>query len=104
MAIDERPGTVHWVDHFGVATNDLDRWLQWAAETLGATEAWHDTGVNASGPQFAAFRNLGTSHIIGFVTEDEIPPNGGLGKGAPRYGFYIRPEEIDEHLRRLDRL
>jgi len=103
MAIDERPGTLHWVDHFGVPTNDLDRWLQWVADVLGTTEAWHDTD-NTPGPRFAAFRNLGTAHIIGFTTTDPIPENGGLGKGAPRYGFYIKAEDIDNHLRRLDEL
>ena len=31
------------------------------------------------------------------------PPAKELGKDLPRCGFYIRPEDIDKHLRRLDR-
>src|SRR5581483_2924105 len=90
-------------DHFGVPTSDLDRWVDWAGNALGATESWADTSA-MKGPRFAEFRNLGGSHIIGFVQSAPIPPNRGLGKSHPRYGFYIRSEDIDEHLRRLDSL
>jgi predicted enzyme related to lactoylglutathione lyase len=103
MAEDTRPGAAHWIDHFGVPTSDLDRWVDWAAKTLGATESWSDTS-EMKGPRFAEFRNLGGSHIIGFVQSTPIPANAGLGKSCPRYGFYIRKEDIDAHLRRLDEL
>jgi catechol 2,3-dioxygenase-like lactoylglutathione lyase family enzyme len=101
MAEDTRPGAAHWIDHFGVPTSDLDRWTDWAARALGATDSWGHT-AEMRGPRFAEFRNLGGSHIIGFVQTTPIPANKGLGKSSPRYGFYIRGEDIDEHLRRLD--
>src|SRR5438270_8948063 len=101
MAEDQRPGTLHWIDHFGVPTSDLDRWTDWAARGLGAVDSWADTS-QMKGPRFAEFRNLGGSHIIGFVQSDPLPANGGLGKGCPRYGFYINAADIDAHLKRLD--
>ncbi len=103
MAEDQRPGALHWIDHFAVPTNDLDRWTDWVANTLGAVEPWADSGEMA-GPRFAEFRNLGGSHIIGFVQSTPIPANGGIGKGYPRYGFYIRQEDVEDHLRRLDEM
>jgi hypothetical protein len=103
MAEDQRPGAIHWIDHFAVPTNDLERWVGWVGDVLGTTDPWGDT-AHMGGPRFAEFRNLGGSHVIGFVQADPIPENAGLGKACPRYGFYVRPEDLDEHRRRLDRL
>jgi hypothetical protein len=38
----------------------------------------------------------------GFLQKETLPPSAGLGKGLPRYGFFVRPEDISEHLRHLD--
>ncbi|HZT07393.1 MAG TPA: VOC family protein [Chloroflexota bacterium] len=103
MSEDQRPGAIHWIDHFAVPTSDLDRWVDWAENVLGAKESWGATG-ESHGPRFAEFRNLGGSHIIGFVQSTPIPPNAGLGKAHPRYGFYVNAADIDEHRRRLDQL
>ena len=87
MAIDERPGTVHWVDHFGVPANDLDRWLgqriRWVPRRPG-------THAPTRADRVAAFRNLGTAHILG-SHEDEIPPHGGL-EGAPAMASTSSPK------------
>jgi len=104
MAEDQRLGALHWIDHYAVPTNDLDRWVEWNASVLGATERWHDTAPAPGQPRMAEFRILAGCHVIGFIQSERIPPNSALGEGLPRYGFYVRPEEVDEHVRRLDRL
>jgi len=104
MAVDQRPGAVYWIDHYAVPTKDLDRWVEWNANVLGATQPWHDTDPAPGQAPRAIFRVLGGCHVIGFAQSVPIPPGKGLGKGLPRYGFYVRPEDIDQHLRRLDEL
>src|SRR6266508_3416628 len=37
MLEDQRPGTVYWIDHYAVGTNDLDRWVAFHERVLGAT-------------------------------------------------------------------
>ena len=106
MAEDQRLGALHWIDHYAVPTNDLDRWIGWNADVLGAVDAWHDTEPAPGQPRRAAFRLLGGSgaHVIGFGQSEPVPPGLGLERGLPRYGFYVRPEDVDEHVRRLERL
>jgi hypothetical protein len=36
------------------------------------------------------------------VVSEPLEPSPGLGKGLPRHGLYIRQEDVDAHLRRLD--
>ena len=46
----------------------------------------------------------GESCRIGAFLQPEIyPPSKPLGEDTPRCGFYIRPEDVDKHLGRLDR-
>ena len=36
MAEDQRPGTIYWIDHFAVPSNDLDRWIKFQMNVVGA--------------------------------------------------------------------
>src|SRR2546430_16762654 len=45
----------------------------------------------------------GSCRIGAFLHPKFHPPAKALGEDLPRCGFYIRPEDIDMHLRRLDR-
>ena len=103
MAVDQRLGALYWIDHYAVPTQDLDRWVEWNANVLGATQPWHDTTPAPGQPRRAEFRVLGGCHVIGFAQSAQVPPGKGLGQGLPRYGFYVRGEDVDEHLQRLDR-
>jgi len=105
MAIDHRPGALYWIDHFAVPTNDIDRWVDWNGKVLGATEPWADLVFEPGAAHFADFRWLCGSHVIGFAQQEPLPdPNKPLGQSYPRWGFYIRAEEVEDQLRRLDRL
>src|SRR5438105_2750051 len=104
MSEDQRLGALHWIDHYAVPTSDLDRWVDWNANVLGATQPWHDTTPAPGQPRRAEFRILGGSHVIGFAQNAPIPRGKALGEGLPRYGFYIRAADVDAHLRRLDEL
>ena len=103
----ERPGTIYWIDHYLVNTNDSVRWEAFHALVLGAT-AWPDPNGKAVKRGF--FQDItrnghggrGTNHG-GFVSPTPLPPTKGLGKGLPRYGFYIEAADIDYHLRRLEK-
>jgi hypothetical protein len=102
----ERPGTIYWIDHYLVNTNDSVRWEAFHAQVLGAT-AWPDPNGKAVKRGF--FQDItsngnggrGTNHG-GFVCPFPLPPSQGLGRGLPRYGFYIEARDIEAHLGRLD--
>ena len=83
--------------------------------------AWADWAVNATGitrrpliglTTAARKRNIkitcflwwdgGSCRIGAFLQPEIYPPAKALGEDLPRCGFYIRPEDIDLHLRRLD--
>jgi len=101
MKDDQRLGAMYWIDHFVVGTTDVPRWGDWVAEVLGASHAWNDTDTHA--PQGTVFRDLGGCHIAAFLNE-RMPSDPGLGQGMPRYGMYIRAEDVDRQLNRLDQL
>ena len=84
--------------------------------------AWADWAVNATGiarqpliglTTAARKRNVkitcflwwqgGSCRIGAFLQPEIYPPAKALGEELPRCGFYIWPEDIDMHLRRLDR-
>ena len=102
MKDDQRLGAMYWIDHFVVGTTDVTRWGEWAAEVLGAGHPWHDTD-KVPELRGAVFRDLGGCHVAAFANES-MPPDPGLGEGMPRYGMYIRRDEVDRQLNRLDRL
>jgi len=102
MKDDQRLGAMYWIDHFVVGTTDVPRWGEWSTEVLGASHAWHNTD-NAPELRGAVFRDLGGCHIAAFVNE-RMPEDPGLGEGMPRYGFYIRADDVDRQLNRFDQL
>lgn len=102
MAEDQRPGAVYWIDHAAVSSADLDDWLDLMNKLLGA-RFWVQVG---SGEDRRAVFQKVTRYCgqDGFISKSPLPPSKGLGQGTPRYGYFIRPEELETHLRRLDEL
>jgi predicted enzyme related to lactoylglutathione lyase len=94
------PGTIHWIDHYVVCTNDIARWEAFHTRVLGAR-----TEPDRSGGQMrniGLFQGWARGRHGGFICKTPLPPTRGLGKGLPRYGFYIAAADIEHHLRRLD--
>jgi predicted enzyme related to lactoylglutathione lyase len=94
---DQRPGTIYWIDHYAVGTNDLDRWVDFHERVLGA-QTWR---TNRPHPM-NIFQELTNCRHGGFIQQTTLPPSEGPGTGLPRYGFFIRQEDIDQILRHLD--
>jgi predicted enzyme related to lactoylglutathione lyase len=93
-------GTIHFIDHYVVCTNDIARWESFHTLILGAR-----TEPDRSGGQMrniGLFQGWARGRHGGFIAKTPLPPTRGLGKGLPRYGFYIAAVDIDYHLRRLD--
>lgn len=106
MAEDQRPGTIYWIDHFAVPSNDLDRWIKFQMNVVGA-ELVRINGLTTEARQrnqggVAAFCRTPYSMVDGFLASEQLPAASEPGAGLPRFGFFIRPEDVDEHLRRLD--
>jgi hypothetical protein len=96
MIDDQRPGTVYWIDHYVVGSDDLQRWGEFEAKVLGATP-------HGPGNRNILFQDITKyCHHGAMKSPDPLPPSAGLGKGLPRHGLFIRQEDIDQHLRRLD--
>src|SRR5215831_12677116 len=92
-----RPGTLFWIDHYVVASTNLKRWTDFMTRVVGA-----QSPVNA-GRGAIAFQDLTPCcHHGAMFTPEPLPSAPGLGNGLPRHGLYIRPEDVDAHLRRLD--
>ena len=109
MADDRSLGLVHWIDHCVVATNDMGAWIDWAVNTIGVVPGpigGLTTQARQRNAPVNCFLNIGDGpcHLGVFLQSLALPASSGLGKATPRYGFFIRPEEILEHLDRLDRL
>ena len=107
MANDEPRGGVHWIDHYVVGTNDLIAWADWANKATGLPlrpiNGLTTTERKKNIPIFCFMWWEGGSCRIGAFLQPEVyPPAKELGEDMPRCGFYIRPEDIDTHLRRLD--
>ena len=109
MVANKNDGAVHWIDHFVVPTNDLQSWVDWAVGAIGA-EPGSFGGLTTQARKFDrpinCFMNVGdgSCHFGAFLQKQDLPSSKGLAKGTPRYGFFVRPEDIDEHLLRLERL
>ena len=119
MAEEQRLETVHWIDHVVVGTNNMNAWVEWAVNAIGGSK-WNPSGDNTrnSAGLIGGLTTLerqrnrsiicflvigdGSCHFGAFLQNEMLPPSKGLGKGTPRYGFFVRPEDIEEHLRRLD--
>ena len=101
MLDDQRPGTVYWVDHYVIPVTDIPRWSDFYTKALGAVpqvrEPRPERPDRPAGGGGILFTNVGQCHVGGSQTGRLTP-----GSGHPRYGWFIRSADIDEHLRRLD--
>jgi catechol 2,3-dioxygenase-like lactoylglutathione lyase family enzyme len=102
MLEDQRQGAIYWIDHYVVPTADAVRWGEFYTNVLGAVPRIDsDDPVRAARPARRApvvFTYVGRCHVGGVGSEVPLTASSGL----PRYSWFIRPEAIDEHLRRLD--
>jgi catechol 2,3-dioxygenase-like lactoylglutathione lyase family enzyme len=108
MANEKSRGAAHWIDHYVVGTNDLSSWTQWALNATGLPIRPINgltTGQRKKNTPIFCFMwwEGGSCRIGAFLQPEVYPPAKELGKDLPRCGFYIRPEDIDTHLRRLER-
>ena len=109
MSNDVEPrGAVHWIDHFVVGTNDMVAWVDWAVNSTGITRRpiiGLTTAARKRNIKITSFLwwEGGSCRIGAFLQPEIYPPAKALGEDLPRCGFYIRPQDIDAHLRRLDR-
>lgn len=92
-------GTVYWIDHYVICTNDLDRWAAFHAKVLGGRLRPDPAGALVG---FGIFQDVASIRHGGFVALRPLPPTRGLGKGMPRYGYYVHAADIAAHLQRLD--
>ncbi len=100
MIEDQRPGTVYWIDHYVVGSHDLDRWADFQTKVVGARP---QPAIPGQG-RFIVFQDItDCCHHGAMFSSEPLADTGGLGKGLPRHGLFIRQEDIDEHLRRLDK-
>lgn len=101
-----QPGAVYWIDHYVVPTNDMLRWQSFMENVFGPPRRMFGGLTTAERLRRAPIRTffvLGRYHQVGgFLQNEMLPSSSGLGKGLPRYGFFIRPEDVETHLRRLD--
>src|ERR1700739_4294503 len=91
MRGNERAGTVHWIDHYVVCTNDVDRWETLHSVAQGAVTETHSPEERA---RRGIFQQIGGCRQGGFVTKIPLPPTKGLGKGLPRHAHYILAADI----------
>jgi hypothetical protein len=108
MGSKEPRGVVHWIDHFIVGTNDMVSWVDWAVNATGITRRpIRGITTNARKKDVPIMCFLwwdGESCRIGAFLQPEVYPQAKpLGEELPRCGFYIRPEDVDRHLERLER-
>ena len=98
MAERRESAAVCWIDHYVVPVTYVEHWLDFYARVLGAEQR---AGFGGDGRGRTRFTWIGPCHVGGSIVS-ALPAGKGLGVAAPRYSYYIRPNEIDEHLRRLD--
>jgi len=103
----EPRGAVHWIDHYVVGTNDMVAWADWAVNATGITRRpliGLTTAARKRNIKITCFLwwEGGSCRIGAFLQPEIYPPAKALGEDLPRCGFYIRPADIDLHLRRLD--
>lgn len=98
MASQPRPGAVYWIDHYTVGTDDLQRWIDFHARVLGAEPERTDSPRTPD----ITFQYVGLCHQGGFLQKTPMPAAAPPGETLPRYAWFVRPDEIDAHVRRLD--
>jgi hypothetical protein len=104
----EPRGAVHWIDHYVVGTNDMVAWADWAVNAIGLARQpliGLTTAARKRNVKITCFLwwEGGSCRIGAFLQPEIFPPARPLGEEMPRCGFYIRREDVDMHLRRLDR-
>ncbi|MBV9119216.1 MAG: VOC family protein [Chloroflexi bacterium] len=106
MIAEHRPGSVVWIDHFVVPSNDLPKQGKFMEDVLGGYVRFNlplTTQARMRGTPIGSFYQVGRYHDIGVFLQDKmLPASKPLGQGCPRFGFYIRESDIDFHLKRLD--
>src|SRR5579871_2069707 len=107
MAEDHRPGAVYWIDHYVSGTNDIERSERFYESVLG-TEARRANGAaltakERENPHILFLWVTNSFHFGTCLQPQPLPAPRELGREYPRYGYFIREAEIDDHLRRLDR-
>lgn len=103
----EPKGAVHWIDHYVVGTNDMVAWVDWAVNATGITRRpiiGLTTAARKRNIKITSFLwwEGGSCRIGAFLQPEIYPAARPLGEDLPRCGFYIRPEDVNAHLRRLD--
>ena len=91
-----RAGTVHWIDHYVICSEDIPRWEAFHTQVLGAV-----TCTDLGGQIPGIFQDIGRIRHGGFRAKRPMPPTKGLGVGLPRYGYYIDAADIDAAVARL---
>ena len=107
MADVEPRGAVHWIDHYVVGTNDLSAWADWANKATGLPRRPINgltTNMRKKNTPIFCFMwwDGGSCRIGAFLQPENYPAAKELGTDMPRCGFYVRPEDVDMHLRRLE--
>ena len=103
----EPKGAVHWIDHYVVGTNNLPGWSYWAMHATGLPIRPINgltTNMRKKNTPIFCFMwwDDESCRIGAFLQPENYPAAKELGKDMPRCGFYVRPEDIERHLRRLD--
>ena len=104
----EPRGAVHWIDHYVVGTNDMSSWVDWAINATGLPRQpiiGLSTAERKNNRKITSFLwwDGGSCRIGAFLQPEFFPPAKPLGEDLPRCGFYIRQEDVDQHLRRLEK-
>jgi predicted enzyme related to lactoylglutathione lyase len=95
MLDDQRPGTVYWIDHYVVPTRDTARWGDFYTKVFGAVPRANEGRPDRG--ESTLFTWVGLCHVGGGPHRNLTP-----GSGQPKYSWFVRPQDVDEHLRRLD--
>jgi hypothetical protein len=101
MTHDPLPGTIYWIDHYVVCTNDILRWQNFNEQLLGARHAGE---AIVNGTTVGVFQHIGCCRSGGFIARQPLPSTKGLSDGLPRYGLFVEASGLDGHMRRLKRL
>ena len=76
MAEDQRPGTIYWIDHFAVPSNDIDSWIKFQVNVLGAKIERINgltTEARAQNRGIAAFCRTPYSMVDAFLSPEQLP-------------------------------
>ena len=76
----------------------MERWTDFMAGVDGV-----HTSPTERGGRFIQFQELTSCCHHGVMkSRSPLSRSDGLGKGLPRHALFIRPQDVDQHLRRLD--